>query len=522
MCLLLLLASWLPNEPKDVALALVPTPEASVVLAAADAARLDAEAARQARYLSLYSVPPARRKEWCLVLAGHVNFLSRSSDLVLPTVILGSGANRTWGDVGKDEWAQVALLRVGIDDYGWKRATYDKLAEQDHSFHIIKVTEVRLFFDRTTYPGWVGDPRTGRWHKANEWRGGDSYVVQGKAREPALVAWPGERKADGEKAAIALAARTGSVAAILQAESFLWQTGAQFNRTVGYYGLLEVKDRRSFQFLVGFDPAASRAFSVEMLAAVGNSGVARQPRRIGAFDKVGGDYLSTFDVAVAKDRKDALTFLDDGFDHDAEEVFAHGANGLWKMGLFAKDGARQDSAPDFVGFDRHSHDNDGKIHVYHSCIRCHDNGGVQDVNSWTKRVLASPLQLKGYDREQLLDLRRKYTRNLEGRLENARRRHEGALKELLGITHKEYAAALDRCWQDVDSPVTLERAARESGLPKADFQGRLRRYQEKNIAPTSWGMYARDEDEIEGLPYEVWQNHYSEIALALRGLQQVK
>ena len=66
-----------PEQPRPL------TPADAVAQAHADLAKMPHDARAYVRYLSIYSVPAAERAKTIQALSGHVNGLSRGTDLVL-------------------------------------------------------------------------------------------------------------------------------------------------------------------------------------------------------------------------------------------------------------------------------------------------------------------------------------------------------------------------------------------------------------------------------------------------------
>lgn len=428
-----------------VALALLPSlvkasPQDAVLAAAKDVSRLTPEIAKRTRYLSLYAVPEVQREQFLRVLAGHLNLLSLEPDLVKPVV------------VGQ-------LVRVNLDDYGWRASTWDQL--KDPYFTVTL---------RTNSSG----SGTGKPKKSGKGKKGKSSRSASRL-ETVLAPWLATSP-EARTLLSTIIARTQAKVSVVDARWFLYQTGAQADRKPGYYDFLGIKDQKTFERIVGFSGKLMKdSRRKELLEAVAISGVAQQPRRIGVFPTLGPLRLwKTFDNKVAIDKRNPLRVLNGGFQFDATEEFGPLPNGLWVFGLFDSQGQRQDSAPDFVGGDHTSVSNDKRIHVGVSCIRCHwPNAGINPIDSWARSLLSGPLVLRSPDPKKARELRQLYLRDLEGPIEDDRRTFTRTLKGLTDLTPKEYAAAYGDFWADYEAPVTLDRAARDLGTTPKQFKAAL-------------------------------------------------
>lgn len=447
---------------------------------------LPADRRIRTRYLSLYAVPEKDREAWAKLLSYHCNALSRESDLVPPAAVPGTAGQ---------------LLRIDLADYGWESKVWDKLI--DPAFHVT--------VEQKTSEPWPG----GVWPGDGKPYAAGSFNVERKVKQPALAPW-----LDPQQAA-ALAELTQSKAPIVRGEWFLWQTAVQSDRNPGYYDFLGIKDKKSFDDLVGFDAKlAAKAKRLELLEAVANSTVTLQPRRIGAFPAISGWYWQTFDSRTATDDHNPLRILNGGFKFDAQEVFGHLPNGLPVWGLFDDKGQRQDAAPDFVASDATAHGTDRRVHVGMSCVRCHaPNGMVNPVDGWARNLFQGDLKLQSPDYEKLKELRQKYLRDLEGPLEDARRTYSRAILQATGMKPAEFGAAYGQAFAAYDSPVSLERAARDVGLTPEEFQKRLRAYLLKtgSVDTVSAAFLGARRGGIGTLQYH---EQFSSMMLALRGLQQ--
>ncbi len=98
---------------------------------------------------------------------------------------------------------------------------------------------------------------------------------------------------------------------------------------------------------------------------------------------LGGVY-STLDVETVDAERDPLrsgrrylTAAGLATRYDLGEWFALAPNGLWRTALFSATGKRQDSVPDRVAKDTSDAAGDGIVVPLISCIRCHQEAGLQ-------------------------------------------------------------------------------------------------------------------------------------------------
>jgi len=422
------------------------SPADAVAAAVADARALPPQGRSSVRYLSLHNVPAAQREQVTKVLGFHCNSLSRESDIVLPTRI-GTG-----------------LLRLYLYDYDWDAKTWDALADP---VFVTKIQETVVEVVKT-WPGGVW-PQDGKYYPANSF----TYKVKEKkaGTVQALAPWL------PTKEAAELANLTQSPCPIVRADWFVWQTALQADRKPGYYDFLGIKDKKTFDGLVGYDEKLQKTSKrVELLEAVADSTVTLQPRRLGAFPAISGWYWQTFDSRQAVEEKNPLRILNGGFKFDAQEVFGHGPNGLLVWGLFDDKGARQDSAPDFIASDATASGTDRRVHAGVSCVRCHlPNSGINPVDGWARTLFTGAFKLQSPDYEKLKELRQKYLRDLEGPMEDSRRVYTRSIAQSTGgMTPLQLGAAYGQFFAAYDAPVSLERAARDLGFSQEKLTGVLK------------------------------------------------
>ena len=238
-----------------------------------------------------------------------------------------------------------------------------------------------------------------------------------------------------------------------------------------------------------------------------------QPRRIARFEKLGGGIWFTFDNELAEGETNPLETIGDGFQFTATEQIGHLPNGMLAYYLGNEKGERQNSAPDFVGHDKTSTNNVAKIEIGLSCVRCHSNGGLQDVRDWIKKQYRPPVELQSPDYEKLVEAKRAYFRRMEPDLKKDRERYAAALLEATGLKPEAYSLAVGNVWKayaDADDAVDLARAAREFGVTKQHLQTAFRWYRSVPGRGLSvLDMYIHEEKEQEAVPVDQFNARYA-------------
>ncbi len=421
-----------------------------VTLAAADMSRLPPAIQPHVRYLTLQERQQYTLQDAARTLSGHCNGLSRETDIVVPTLV-GPG-----------------LLRVNLEDYGWKVGIWEQLAEADPWYHVKTVTD-------TVWPGGVY-PGDGKHYAAG--------AFSEREKTTAIAPWLTETPA-ARAAIAALVAGTRSKAPILRADWFFNQTAAAIDRKPNYYDFLGIKDEKTFQALVGFDAKRKRR-KVEIREAVADSGVALQPRGIIRETAEDGAYWKTYDFRKSVDKVNPLrvlngdldeAFLAAGANDAASEQYGHLANGMWATFLGNNKGVRQDTAPDFIASDSMSRSNDKRVHANVSCLRCHLNGGLQDIDGWARNLFQPPLSLQSPDYAIARRLRQQYARKLEPYLDRDRAMYAESVMLATGWDTKEYARQYAGYWESYeDAKVDAAYAAADLGITPAVFVQKLTAY----------------------------------------------
>lgn len=394
-------------------------------------------AAQQTRVRYLTAGPHAQPDD-VKVIAGHVNGLSRETDLIVPHVVAPG------------------LWRIMIDDYGWKAATFEQLAVADPWYHVKLERTVKI-------------------------KGKDKVFFRA-----AQSAHMGHGIAQ-------LVALTQSKAPILRADWFFNQTAAAENRTPNYYDFLGIKSEKDFQTLIGFDAKKKRR-KTEIREATANSGIAPAGvRAIIRETSEEGGYWITLDFRKPLEKLNALRVLgrdlDDEFNKAgvndvATEQFGPLPNDLWAWYLGNNKGERQATAPDFAATDYQSTSNDKKVHVNASCMRCHRNAGVQGINAWIRNLNELPLALQSPDYKELRLARQQYGRRLEPFIDKDRTRQTAAVLECTGWEAKVYSEKYAEYWERYeDARVDAAYAAADCGLTEKEFRMKLTRSLKAGLDP---------------------------------------
>lgn len=476
------------------------TLSAQVAASARDLSTLPPAVRPSIRYLSLANLPQNERASAARVMSGHVNALSTEGDIVPLQLIQG------------------VLLRVNLEDYAWKRGTWESLADSDPYFHVKTTTAAQ-----PVGKPWPGGLWEGKHYPAGAFFYRDVGETSKESTITALAPWLSETAED--RVALAyLVTQTQSKAPILRADWFFNHTAAAVDRRPNYYDFLGVKNEKDFQRIIGFDGKLAESFGKEVRESVADSSVTLQPRAILRQNTMGGGYWRTFDFKRAVDKGNPLRVLGKDIEeiYDASEQFGHLPNGLWATGLFDRAGKAQDTAPDFIASDHASRSNDRRVHVNISCLRCHANGGLQDIDGWTRNLLQAPLALQSPDYATAKRLRQQYARKLEPFLERDRGVFLEAVREATGWEAKKYAAEYGAFWERYeDAKVSLEWAARDLGTTPAAFKAALAHYvKQTGSVDTVLSVFLLDGPRQRTITIRQWEELFSTAQLIKKGLVQ--
>lgn len=434
-----------------------------VPLAARDVKGLPPDYQVEARYLMLDTdnVSVNEVEDVYRIMSGHVHHLSNQPGIAPLKIISGSTGR---------------LFRLFISDYGWKRETWEKLAEVSPQTHIDLDVRRDVVEEEVKYEvRW--------WPKGAPWKDGKIYppfqyyhkisiprtVTSDVKRERALAPWltygPG-----GKESLAALVALTQSKIPIVDARWFFNQTAIQAERKVGYYDWLGIKDEKTFRELIGFDEKLAEKFGADLREAVGESSVTLEPRAFSLKNAAGGGYRRSFDFEKAVDKRNPLRVLGKDIEghYDASEQFGSLPSGFLVTGVFAgpgsklKAGSRADFAPPEIASDGRSASNDKRVHVNASCMRCHAEGGVQSIDAWFRNLLKPPIALTAYDPVKAREYRAQYGKAIEGYQQRDRASFAEAVFEATGWPADVYLKKYAAFWESYeDARIDLAWAARE-------------------------------------------------------------
>jgi len=396
----------------------VASPPQAVAIALADAKTLPPDRARHTKYLDLtYKVSDEERQKAFEWISFHLNQLSKESEIVQPRLV---GPHRE-------------LVAFDIRDYGIDRMVYGKLlAANDPYFHVQA--------DVTVTDGY-----------------GRKYVERRFLAAP----WVGP-------AGIAeLYTLTDSQVPILRADWFLYQTGQQKDRVVGYYDILGIgKTENDFLKFVGVDVKLAEEKKKEMRAAVGKSGVTLNNRAIQRLQSITGGFWRTEDFKSSVDKQNTLRLLDGATQPphgDATEQYGSLANGLFVFFLANDKGERQDAAPDFIAGDKKSSSNDTRVHICISCVRCHVEG-LRPINDFARTLFRDRGQLRSLSYDKIKRLRQVYLSDLPGQLDLDVAYYAAAVRKCNGLDVVDNSRLFASAWADYESDLGLEEIAWEVGV----------------------------------------------------------
>lgn len=457
-----------------------------------DAKKIDEATAKYIRYFTIYNLDPKARTDFTRAFSGHVHSLSLETEIRPPAILPET---------------QFSILRIDTRDYGWKNEVYELLADADPYFHV-KLIEFDNVIE-TSYDGVFPS----KWFQSGDkyWRytsktqfqyyNGATHNIQQDAiygivkkkniRQQITVLAP--YLANGHEATEAklafLVNHLGTNVPFVRGDWFIYQTAAQNDRKPGYYDFVGIKDRKTFEDLIGFDEGLlKRAKRFEILEAVAKSGVSQKPRRIAVYNTVGDlHYHRTFDSIIAKNEFNPLRVLDDNFKHDAEESFGSNPVGFWLWGLFDDEGVRQNSAPDFIGYDRFSKTNNGRIEIYISCLRCHysyslGDSGIISFRHWVKNVFKNGFRLQSIDYRALQDIERHYYRDMDSVTLSDTTTHNKIVKKATGVDSNTWARLLINQYDIYNKVRNLDSLATDLCIEQKELVGLFKDYAQGNTA----------------------------------------
>jgi hypothetical protein len=340
--------------------ALFQSPADEMRAAAADVETLPPATRPDVRYLTLYAIDPAVRRQALQTTSYVLNALSRTRAISQPVLV------------------SPTLVRFNISQYAPRQeeftawfAAWEKLVEFDPYFHLR--TEIALASAKQQ-----ANPKTTK-----------SFATK-------IVTTDGGWT--DLQAAAQLRAATHSAGALLRADYFI----AQATIPPRYYEFAGVPDNEN-EFLksLGVDQKVIDRLRANAGANLIISGVTAKPRRVVWLQGPLGGVYSTLDVERVDAARDPLrrpiSAAGLEFQYDVSEWFAVAPNGLWRTALFNAAGRRQDAVPDKVAKDTSDPTGDGIVVPLVSCIRCHRESGLRPFSDDQTRLLSGRVDLYSYD-----------------------------------------------------------------------------------------------------------------------------
>jgi hypothetical protein len=381
-----------PNLPQPAPVnATLYTPNSSVVFAFGDLQTIPLEQQPYIRYLSLYNIPKAKRKDYAAVLSFMVNSLSTRRKIYIPEFV---GAS--------DE----TLIRLNIANYEWNPKVWDNLGlkgsgpkpEPEPYFHylvdkpIVEKIKVKKTITETIpwkdeYGRQYVDQKTGK---------GMTKEVKKEVEVEEVVANKRKIHVDiapwlDPLANSGLYTLTGSQFPILRGDWFL----ANVSLAPAYYDFLKLgKNIKDFEKLIFADDDLAKKARSQDKGVVVTSMVARNNRTLLRSPTFTGGYSwESHDTLKSVDDRDYVKFLlNEKF--DATEDIGSLPNGLQAYFLTDGKGNRLDEANIEIAVDNTA--NDRIVRNGRSCIVCHSDGIrplTDEVRSLTRK-LQDPKQVQ--------------------------------------------------------------------------------------------------------------------------------
>lgn len=471
-------------------------------------------------YAWISLVDPKLKAQCYLTVSGHTQFISLGQQVVPPVLILSDGREFRFPTLpAGEDWEKAVLIRWDIRDYKWSREQWDKLGNPDLNF----------IFQVWQQQPWKG----GVWPGDGLDYAAGAFKVAVPALAPHLVEPFGLTKEQPArdvaiqkylKAVIGLSKECGySKSPLVEADNFIWQSAIDFDRPAGYYSWLNIKSKADFDKLGHVDEKIKPLFE-----AVSKSGVAQEPRGIARFGRADGAWYTLDQVNGRGVReRDPLQVVDRRkLKFDAFEAFIHLDNGFWAMGLFKNDGKGtiQQSAPDGIGYFHQAFSNDGRIHVYLTCLACHDrnagNGGLHPFQPFFRTLYRDPGPLA------LINFRKDYKRfdqeyltPLDDLADLDRRQYGSALVQANGLAPHVYAEYLVESFKRWERPVDRARAAQLYGVSEAELVKGLESYlHQYGTIDSINGNWIKDDKNRQRIGINQFAQNYSLGHLELRRL----
>jgi hypothetical protein len=450
------------------------TPTDEMRAAAADVETLPAVARPSVRYLTLYAIDPAQRRQAFQTVSYVLNSIARTRAISQPVLV------------------SPMLVRFSIGQYApradefaaWFGA-WEKLAETDPYFHLR--TEVAVGSAKR-------EPISSK---------------QAKSQQLATKIVTTDGGWADLQAAARLRSATHSAGALLRADYFVTQATIPPR----YYEFAGVPESEN-EFLnsLGVDQKVIDRLRANAGANLIISGVTAKPRRIVWSQGPLGGVYSTLDVERVDAPRDPLrrpiSAAGLEFQYDVSEWFAVAPNGLWRTALFNAAGRRQDAVPDRVAKDTSDPLGDGIVVPLVSCVRCHREAGLRPFADDQTRLLAGGVDLYSYDPDIVERAVEFYDEpRLQRQMQFDRQTYADAVSRATsGMKPEEVADALAEVVRNhAYLPVTIEQAAREVGFEPAEFRIALAATRDPVIL-----LLLEDRPVLRGQ----WESSFAEAALA--------
>jgi len=452
------------NPPKQAPLVAVKlyTPDSAVKFAAADIATLPPEEAKFTRYLSLYSIPPERRRAYGQTLSFVVNSLSQRRRIYIPVFVGGT-----------DE----TLIRINIENYDWDAQSWENLGKKGSGvkpqaepyFHaLIEKIDSTTKLERKTITR-KKKVETGYYNQA-----GQKLYREVEVTEEVDVEVKGDPVKNRVLAAapwvdpVAIAAlikATNSEFPVMRADWFIIKA----TLPPAYYDFLKLGDDiKDFERLIFTDQKLAEKARSQFKGVVVTSIVARNNRtllRSPTFTN--GYYWQSHDsLSSVDDRQYVQNILNEKF--DATEDIGTLPNGLQAYFLTDGKGKRLDFANPDVAIDNTAVDR--IVRTGRSCMICHSEGikPIDDeIRTLTKKLQnKEAIKLLIANKEDAFKIDDLFGTDLDKQIIKDQNIFSEAVAETTGlpmdVNAKQYAAIYD--WY-AEHLLTVEDVVREVGLP---------------------------------------------------------
>lgn len=474
------------------------SPDAILVLVAADLVRLSAEEAKYSRYQTLRMGATAEERDTLARLAtAHLHELSGAA-VPMPLITERQASEGAIGVVRVGD----SLLRFNTKYLGKTfQEQWERLGAQEPYWHgeNLEPVETEEYETVTVEYGYWTDA-AGQNYTGRKRAPGDKWTTTRKENEKKRKVAKNVRgffvrTEEGKKAFLEIQKRMvdprsgsyGTDVPVVDADWFWGQTTIDYKRDPGYRKFVGFENRAQFEKIIGLvrDPKViNETFLQEVRAVVSKGSRVVTPqtmRRIVTLRTVAGDAWFTLDAnqeaAKNKAKANPAINLGDGYEHQAEEWLSPNALGFIAKALFNAEGAAQDFAPPEIASDDSGSSTDKRVHNG-LCLRCHVS--YQPITDWargTAQANRNFLAIKDrgkYSDDELFLIRQQYVKRLEPILERSRARYAEALLEVTGWTPAEYSDAIGSTWKKhVEGDVGVEYAARRLGTTTEQFQAML-------------------------------------------------